>query len=119
MRIDGICLITGQVGVMARFYREVLKAGISGEEGHVDVFAEGAALSICSHEIARGMGLPDGDGNGRFTLQVMVDDADAEYERLKKLNVHFVSAPKTHPWGARSFQFFDPDGNLITFAHRA
>lgn len=76
-------------------------------------------LAICSEEIARGMGLPYGDGNGRFTIQFVVDDPEAEYERLKEQNVRFATEPRVHPWGVKSFQFFDPDGNLITFAHRA
>jgi catechol 2,3-dioxygenase-like lactoylglutathione lyase family enzyme len=44
-----------------------------------------------------------------------VEDVDAEYERLKALDVEFVMLPTTHPWGARSFWFRDPDGNIVDF----
>jgi uncharacterized glyoxalase superfamily protein PhnB len=44
-----------------------------------------------------------------------VDDVDAEYQRLLALNVEMLGAPTTHPWGARSFQFKDPDGNILNF----
>ena len=30
-------------------------------------------------------------------------------------NVEFVMLPTTHPWGARSFWFRDPDGNIVDF----
>ena len=44
-----------------------------------------------------------------------MEDVDAEYERLKALDVEFVMLPTTHPWGARSFWFRDPDGNVVDF----
>jgi catechol 2,3-dioxygenase-like lactoylglutathione lyase family enzyme len=52
---------------------------------------------------------------GSFTTMFEVEDVDAEYERLKALNVEFVMLPTTHPWGARSFWFRDPDGNIVDF----
>jgi uncharacterized glyoxalase superfamily protein PhnB len=56
-----------------------------------------------------------GAGYGSFTTMFEVKDVDAEYERIKALNVEFVMLPTTHPWGARSFWFRDPDGNIIDF----
>lgn len=44
-----------------------------------------------------------------------VDDVDTEYNRLLPLDVEMLNQPTTHPWGARSFQFKDPDGNILNF----
>jgi uncharacterized glyoxalase superfamily protein PhnB len=44
-----------------------------------------------------------------------VDDVDAEYKRLLPLGVEMLNQPTTHPWAARSFQFKDPDGNILNF----
>jgi uncharacterized glyoxalase superfamily protein PhnB len=56
-----------------------------------------------------------GAGHGSFTTMFEAKDVDAEYERLKALDVEFVMPPTTHPWGARSFWFRDPDGNIVDF----
>jgi catechol 2,3-dioxygenase-like lactoylglutathione lyase family enzyme len=48
-------------------------------------------------------------------LVIEVADVDAAYERLKALDVAFVKLPATHPWGARSTWFRDPDGNIVDF----
>ena len=47
----------------------------------------------------------------------IVEDIDAEYERLMALNmdIEFVAVPTTYPWGARSMHFRDLDGNLVCF----
>ncbi len=44
-----------------------------------------------------------------------VPDVDAEYKRLLLLGAEMLNEPTTHPWGARSFQFKDPDGNIVNF----
>ena len=42
-----------------------------------------------------------------------VDDVDAEYKRLLPLVAEMLNEPTSHPWGARSFQIKDPDGNIL------
>ena len=44
-----------------------------------------------------------------------VDNVDTEYKRLLALDVQMLNEPTTHPWGARSFQFKDIDGNILNF----
>jgi len=39
----------------------------------------------------------------------------AEYKRLLSLGAQMLNEPTTHPWGARSFQIKDPDGNILNF----
>lgn len=48
-------------------------------------------------------------------LEFSVDDADAEYERLKKAGVKIENPPVTYPWNYRAFGFKDPEGNNIDF----
>jgi uncharacterized glyoxalase superfamily protein PhnB len=48
-------------------------------------------------------------------LSFNIDDVDTEFQRLHSLGVDIINEPKTHPWGARSFQFKDPDGNVMNF----
>lgn len=53
--------------------------------------------------------------NRTVIIEWVVDDVDAEYERLQPLVSEWEQEPKTMPWGNRSILFSDPDGNLIDF----
>ena len=53
--------------------------------------------------------------NKSIIIEFLVDDVDAEYERMKDLTSDIVQEPTTMPWGNRSLLFRDPDGNLINF----
>lgn len=46
-------------------------------------------------------------------LEFIVEDVDAEYERLREHVGEVVTEPTTMPWGNRALLFRDPDGNLV------
>jgi catechol 2,3-dioxygenase-like lactoylglutathione lyase family enzyme len=56
-------------------------------------------------------------------LEFEVDDVDAEFgrlQRLQPLKIEFIIPPTTMAWGNRSIYLRDPDGNLINlFSHAA
>lgn len=57
-------------------------------------------------------GIAEPAANRTATLEFLVADVDAEFERLKdKVAVEFE--PKTMPWGNRCVQFRDPEGTLV------
>ena len=55
---------------------------------------------------------------GYTTLMFLVENADAEYEKLQQLNISFITSPTVYPWGTKAFHFRDPDGNIIDFVER-
>ncbi|MBN1976763.1 MAG: VOC family protein [Anaerolineae bacterium] len=117
MKFAGICLITDNVPALADFYAKVLGVKAEGDGVHAELNTEGAGMAIFSAEGMESMASHSmqGAGRGSFTTMFEVKDVDAEYERLKALGVEFVMLPTTHPWGARSFWFRDPDGNIVDF----
>jgi transcriptional regulator with XRE-family HTH domain len=46
-------------------------------------------------------------------FEILVDNADAEYERIKNIGVEIAEPPKNVPWGYRFFHLKDPDGNGV------
>jgi catechol 2,3-dioxygenase-like lactoylglutathione lyase family enzyme len=48
-------------------------------------------------------------------LEVSTDDLDGFFDRLVAAGVEPVGAPRDRPWGERTFNVRDPDGNLIEF----
>jgi catechol 2,3-dioxygenase-like lactoylglutathione lyase family enzyme len=53
--------------------------------------------------------------NQTAIIEWVVDDVDAEYERLKPIVSEWEQEPTLMPWGNRSILFRDPDGNLVNF----
>jgi catechol 2,3-dioxygenase-like lactoylglutathione lyase family enzyme len=117
MKFVGICLITNNVPALAGFYTRVLGLAAESDDVHVELGTEGANISIFSAEGMESMAplSMQGAGYGSVTIAFEVKDVDAEYERLKALDVEFVKLPATHPWGCRSLWFRDPDGNIVDF----
>jgi uncharacterized glyoxalase superfamily protein PhnB len=116
-KFAGICLITRNVPALMQFYTQVVGVAADGNDVHAELHTEGAGIAIFSADGMERMapGSMQGAGSGNVTVMFEVDDVDDEYERLKTLGVEFVMLPTTHPWGARSFWFKDPDGNIVDF----
>jgi uncharacterized glyoxalase superfamily protein PhnB len=117
MKFTGICLNTKNVLGLADFYTQVLGAKAEGDDRHTELHGENVDMALFSHAGMEEMapGSMQGAGSGSVTLMFEVADVDAEYDRLQKMGVSFVKPPQTHPWGARSFWFKDPDGNIVDF----
>ena len=120
--INGICLITEDVPRLAIFYQKVLQAKSDINDVHVDIAVEGGGITIYSKSAAEndmGFDFKKCHGAGMVKFSFIVEDVDAEYERLKSLNmdIEFVTFPTTYPWGARSMHFRDLDGNIVCFVN--
>ena len=117
MEFIGICLITKDVLRLGKFYSEVLGVLADGDETHMELKTNGGEIAIFSVEGMEGLAPNSmcGAGYGSCTINFKVDAVDKEYERLKALEIEFIKLPTTHPWGARSMWFRDPDGNIVNF----
>jgi predicted enzyme related to lactoylglutathione lyase len=115
-----ICLITDNVPRLVAFYEKVLQTTSEGNEIHSIININSGNFAIYSKSAAiqdMGFNFDQYDGTGRFTFGFSVEDVDIEFQRLKSLNmdIEFVVVPTTHPWGARTMHFRDPDGNIMFF----
>lgn len=115
MKFASTRLIAADIKAMVGFYE--LVTGRSAE-WLAPVFAEivtpAAALAIGSVETVRLFkeGSAEAGANRSAIIEFMVDDVDADFERLKD-KVEVVHEPKLMPWGNRSVQFRDPEGTLV------
>jgi lactoylglutathione lyase len=46
----------------------------------------------------------------------LVEDVDAEAERLRAAGVEVLRGPEDRPWGHRTLHLLDPDGNVVELA---
>lgn len=117
MKFTGICLITEDVSHLTAFYKEILQLEAEGDENNARILLKGCYIDIFSKQGMEHMapGSTLDAGYGSYTIEIEVDDVDAEFTRLNNKNVTLVKLPETYPWGRRSFWFRDPDGNIINF----
>lgn len=53
------------------------------------------------------------EAQGTTSLNMMVDDVDAEYEKMKRMGIAFEEEITDHTWGDRAFSMLDPIGNVV------
>jgi uncharacterized glyoxalase superfamily protein PhnB len=117
MRFNGSCIITDDVISLANFYDLVLGTTSDINEVHTNIHIEGAGLAIYDRNCAKeDMNLSFHDAGSNIVLQFIVEDVDKLFDRLSKLEIDIINEPVTYPWGAKSMQIKDLDGNIITFA---
>ncbi len=113
-----ICFITSDVPRLRAFYEAVFGGKAEGDDIHSGLVLEGLAFVFDHIDIAKEhptFSYIAAGGSDNVIVGFNVDDADAEYRRLLQLGAEMLNEPTTHPWGARSFQFRDPDGNILNF----
>lgn len=119
---NGICLITEDVQRLSEFYQEVLQTKVDINSVHVDITLDGGGITIYSKFAAEndmGFSFNKYHGTGMCKITFFVENVDAEYEKLKSLNmnIEFIAVPTTYMWGARSMHFRDLDGNIVCFVN--
>ncbi|RFB79279.1 VOC family protein [Methylovirgula sp. 4M-Z18] len=116
MKFASTRIITADMKQLVGFYEMVTGVGA---EWLAPVFAEivmpGAVLAIGSADTVAlwKEGSAEPCANRSLVLEFQVDDIETEYVRLKD-KVTLVHDLKTMPWGNKTFQFRDPDGNAIS-----
>ena len=115
MDLISIRIITADLDTMVAFYEQV--TGVSASRP-APVFAE---LHFRSCTLALGdvstaalfNNAASAAANQSSIIEWIVDDVDAEFERLKPIVSHWEQTPTQMPWGNKSILFRDPDGNLV------
>ncbi|MDD4124603.1 MAG: VOC family protein [Eubacteriales bacterium] len=114
MRFTDICFITNNVLRLRAFYEAVFGGKADGDEWHSSLVINGLHIVFLAEKNSAFYYEFTENANNTI-LSFDVEDSDTEFKRLLSLGVRMVCEPITHPWGARSFQFRDPDGNILNF----
>jgi predicted enzyme related to lactoylglutathione lyase len=116
MRFVSTRIITADVNRLVTFYEMVTgAAAVWGNELFAEVPTPIGTLAIGSDKTVPlfGLGSAEPAANRTAILEFIVDDVDAEYDRLRERLSEVVTEPTTMPWGNRALLFRDPDGNLV------
>lgn len=109
-------IITADVHRLVAFYETVTKtSAVWGNELFAEIPTPVGTLAIGSDKTVPlfGVGSAEPAANRSAIIEFIVDDVDAEYERLRGQLTDVVTEPTTMPWGNRALLFRDPDGNLV------
>mgnify|MGYP000731251950 CR=1 FL=1 len=116
MNFVSIRIITDDIKRLVEFYARVtrLKPAWFGED-FAEIATASCVLAIGSTRTLRMFEAGDTKpgANRSAIIEFLVEDVDADYERLKLFLKDIVQEPKTLPWGNRSLLFRDPDGALV------
>lgn len=116
MQLVSIRIITADVKRLVAFYETVTGAeAVWANELFAEVPTPVGTLAIGSDKTVPlfGVGSAEPAANRSAIVEFIVDDVDAEYERLRAHLSDVVTEPTTMPWGNRALLFRDPDGNLV------
>lgn len=116
MRFVSTRIITGDVNRLVTFYELVTAtSAVWGNELFAEIPTPVGTLAIGSDKTVAlfGAGSAEPAANRSAILEFIVEDVDAEYDRLRGHLAEVVTEPTTMPWGNRALLFRDPDGNLV------
>lgn len=116
MKFVSTRIITADVNRLVDFYEMVTEIpAVWGNELFAEIPTPVGTLAIGSDKTVPlfGAGSAEPAANRSAIVEFIVDDVDAEYERLREHVAEVVTEPTTMPWGNRALLFRDPDGNLV------
>jgi predicted enzyme related to lactoylglutathione lyase len=85
-------------------------------DGFVSVARPDAGFTLCYLRTGLDSFKPKdkaGSAGEGLLVAFVVDDIDAEYERLQREGAPIVTPIETEPWGERYFQTADPNGIIL------
>lgn len=101
---------------LAGFYEELTGVTASwANEEFAEIVLDGLTIAVSSRRLtdAFAAGSVEAAANRTVMLELLVDDVDAERDRVAALAGELVMEPTTLPWGNRSMLVRDPDGNVV------
>ncbi|WP_101952509.1 VOC family protein [Mycobacterium sp. 3519A] len=116
MKLVSIRIITADVQRLVSFYEVITGAqAVWANELFAEIATAAGTLAIGSDKTVAlfGAGSAEPAANRSAITEFIVEDVDAEFERLRGELTEVVTEPTTMPWGNRALLFRDPDGNLV------
>jgi catechol 2,3-dioxygenase-like lactoylglutathione lyase family enzyme len=106
-RVWDITFTVSDLDRAVRFYRDVLGLRAKYQfETYVGLDCGGVKIGLAPGR--QGHASPEAP-----CVDLMVEDVDAAYRRLREHDVTFLKEPQDTPWGGRIAQFADPDGHIL------
>jgi len=101
------------------FYRDVIGLAVRIEgDGYVEFDLDNTKFSLFERSKLPELIGREGGTTPCGEIGFLVDDVDAEADRLRGLGVELLTGPVDRPWQERTLHIADPDGNAIEYAQK-
>jgi uncharacterized glyoxalase superfamily protein PhnB len=115
-------VVTSKLQESKTFYMKAFNFGVTFENEfyllmHTPDQSAQFAFLLPDHSSQQPLFRPAFEGRGMF-LTIEVADVDAEYKRIKGLNIPVAIELRDEPWGDRHFAIVDPNGigvDVVTY----
>jgi lactoylglutathione lyase len=116
--VDYVILYVRDLDKSISFYRDVIGLPFKfTESGYAEFATQGTKFALFERtSLPQLIGRDGGECDATMEVAFLVDDVDAEAERLRAAGVAELTGPVDRPWGQRTFHFLDPDGHVVEFA---
>jgi lactoylglutathione lyase len=114
--LDYVILYVDDLERSLSFYRLLLGVvGARRSETYAELVLENCRLGFYLRDAAPDLLGRLSEGSGAELL-FLVEDVDAEADRLRSAGVRILSGPLDRPWGHRTVHIEDPDGHVVELA---
>ena len=111
MKNMSVCFKTHKVDECKEFYQKYFNGKITFDCGwYVSVALFESEYILNFMQPQGGEALFNGSG---ITINISLEDVDAQHDRLESLGLKAVEPLADHPWGDRGFSVNDPIGNSV------
>lgn len=116
--IDYVVLYVRDLEASIAFYRDVIGLPLKLQDsGYAEFAVRGTKFGLYQRARLPGLiGRQAGSGAPAGEVLFLVDDVDAEAERLRGQGVEILAGPVDRPWGHRTLHVLDPDGFVVELA---
>ena len=116
--VDYVILYVRNLDVSIAFYRDVVGLPFKFRQSTYAEFAtDGTKFALFEQSAVPDLiGRPVTEGGPSGEVAFVLDDVDAEAERLSAAGVPILSPPVDRPWGHRTLYVLDPDEHVVEFA---
>ncbi|BBY41546.1 lactoylglutathione lyase [Mycobacterium mantenii] len=118
-RVDYVIQYVESLSRSVAFYCDVigLEVRIEGD-GYVEFALENTKFSLFERSKLPELIGREGGNPPCGEIGFLIEDVDAEAERLRGLGVEILTGPVDRPWRERTLHIADPDGNIVEFAEK-
>jgi lactoylglutathione lyase len=118
-RVDYVIWYVESLERSVIFYRDVIGLAVRIEgDGYVEFDLDNTKFSLFERSKLPELIGREGGTTPCGEIGFLVDDVDAEADRLRGLGVELLTGPVDRPWQERTLHIADPDGNVIEYAQK-
>ncbi len=116
--VDYVILYVRDLDASIAFYRDVVGLPFKFQQSSYAEFAtEGTKFALFERSaVPELIGRPVTEGGPSGEVAFVVEDVDAEAERMRAAGVRVLSDPVDRAWGHRTLYVLDPDDHVVEFA---